>query len=80
MIVVAGGKNIFPEDVEAVYGKSDLIQELAVLDHDGRLVALIVPQVEPEGGAGGRLRQRFRARSSATGTSCRPTSGSPISP
>ncbi|HEX5080329.1 MAG TPA: AMP-binding protein [Geminicoccaceae bacterium] len=59
MIVVAGGKNIFPEDVESVYGKSELIQELAVLDHDGRLVALIVPQVEPEG-AGGRLRQRFR--------------------
>ena len=61
MIVVAGGKNIFPEDVEAVYGKSELIQELAVLDHDGRLVGLIVPQAEPEGGAGGRLRQRFRA-------------------
>src|SRR5918996_6520757 len=49
MIVVAGGKNIFPEDVEAVYGKSELIQEIAVLDHDGRLVGLIVPQVEPEG-------------------------------
>jgi long-chain acyl-CoA synthetase len=61
LIVVAGGKNIFPEDVESVYGKSDLIQELAVLDHDGRLVGLIVPQVEPEGGAGGRLRQRFRS-------------------
>jgi long-chain acyl-CoA synthetase len=60
MIVVAGGKNIFPEDVEAVYGKSSLIQELAVLDHDGRLVGLIVPQVEPEG-AGSGLRQKFRA-------------------
>jgi long-chain acyl-CoA synthetase len=61
MIVVAGGKNIFPEDVEAVYGKSELIQELAVLDHDGRLVGLIVPQVEPEGGARSGLRQKFRA-------------------
>jgi long-chain acyl-CoA synthetase len=61
MIVVAGGKNIFPEDVEAVYGKSDLIQEIAVLDHDGRLVGLIVPQGEPEGASGGRLRQRFRS-------------------
>jgi long-chain acyl-CoA synthetase len=60
MIVVAGGKNIFPEDVETVYGKSALIQELAVLDHDGRLVALIVPQVEPESRSGGGLRQRFR--------------------
>jgi long-chain acyl-CoA synthetase len=62
MIVVAGGKNIFPEDVEAVYGKSELIQEMGVLDHDGRLVALIVPQVEPEGrSGGGALRQRFRS-------------------
>ncbi|MGH6919529.1 MAG: AMP-binding protein [Geminicoccaceae bacterium] len=61
MIVVAGGKNIFPEDVEAVYGKSALIQELAVLDHDGRLVGLIVPKVEPEEGSGGRLRQQIRA-------------------
>jgi long-chain acyl-CoA synthetase len=61
MIVVAGGKNIFPEDVEAVYGRSALIQELAVLDHDGRLVALIVPQVEPDARAGSGLRQRFRA-------------------
>jgi long-chain acyl-CoA synthetase len=62
MIVVAGGKNIFPEDVEAVYGKSELIQEMGVLDHDGRLVALIVPQVEPEGRSGGNaLRQRFRS-------------------
>jgi long-chain acyl-CoA synthetase len=60
MIVVAGGKNIFPEDVETVYGKSELIQEMAVLDHDGRLVGLIVPQVEPEGRSGGVLRQRFR--------------------
>ena len=32
-----------------------------MLDHDGRLVGLIVPQVEPEGGSGGRLRQRFRS-------------------
>ena len=61
MIVVAGGKNIFPEDVEAVYGRSELIQELAVLDHDGRLVGLIVPHVAPEEGEAGRLRQRFRA-------------------
>ena len=47
MIVVGGGKNIFPEDVEAVYAKADLVEEIAVLEDDGRLVALFVPRVEP---------------------------------
>ncbi len=61
MIVVGGGKNIFPEDIEPVYAKSDLIQEAAVLDHNGRLVGLFVPQVEPESNSAGGLRQRFRS-------------------
>ena len=43
MIVVGGGKNIFPEDVEAVYAKADLVEEMAVLEDDGRLVALLCP-------------------------------------
>ncbi len=46
LIVLAGGKNIFPEEVEAVYGDSRLIHELAVLDQGGRLVGLIVPEIE----------------------------------
>ena len=32
LIVLAGGKNVFPEEVEAVYGESPLIHELAVLE------------------------------------------------
>jgi long-chain acyl-CoA synthetase len=61
LIVVGGGKNIFPEDVEAVYAKSALVQEVAVLDHDGRLVGLLVPKVEPAArGAPDDLRQRLR--------------------
>ena len=59
MIVVGGGKNIFPEDIEPIYGKSDLIQEAAVLDHDGRLVGLFVPEVEA--GSGDDLRRRLRS-------------------
>jgi long-chain acyl-CoA synthetase len=61
LIVVGGGKNIFPEDVEAVYGKSALVQEVAALDHDGRLVGLLVPKVAPVAGAApDDLRQRLR--------------------
>ena len=32
LIVLAGGKNIFPEEVETVYGASPLIHEIAVLE------------------------------------------------
>ncbi len=43
LIVLAGGKNIFPDEVEAVYGQSELVREVAVLEHDNRLVGLFVP-------------------------------------
>ncbi|HEX6142891.1 MAG TPA: AMP-binding protein [Geminicoccaceae bacterium] len=43
LIVLSGGKNIFPDEVEAVYGESGLIKEMAVLEHDGRLAGLFVP-------------------------------------
>jgi long-chain acyl-CoA synthetase len=46
LIVLAGGKNVFPEEVEAAYGQSALIQELAVLERSGRLVGLIVPTTQ----------------------------------
>jgi len=44
LIVLAGGKNIFPDEVEAVLGESELVREIAVLEHEGRLVALVVPE------------------------------------
>ncbi|HSA83123.1 MAG TPA: AMP-binding protein [Geminicoccaceae bacterium] len=62
LIVLAGGKNIFPEEVEAVYAESPLVHEVAVLEQGGRLVGLVVPEIETIRGARGEeLRQRLRA-------------------
>ena len=44
LIVTESGKNIQPEEVEAVYQAHPLIAEAAVLQVDRRLVALLVPQ------------------------------------
>lgn len=43
MIVLGGGKNVFPEDVEALYGGNPFIADMAVLERDGILVALVLP-------------------------------------
>lgn len=43
LIVTEGGKNVQPEDVEEVYNDHPVIQEIGVLQKDGRLVAVIVP-------------------------------------
>jgi len=45
MIVLAGGKNVQPEDLETAYGASPFLREVAVLERDGRLGALVVPDV-----------------------------------
>lgn len=45
-IVLADGKKIFPETVEAAYADSPLIQEFAILGHGGKLVALVVPNLD----------------------------------
>ncbi len=46
MIVLGGGKNVFPEDLERVYGETPYFAEVAVLERDGDLVGLIVPDAE----------------------------------
>ncbi len=46
LIVLSGGKNIFPDEVERVYGAAEHAREVAVLEHDNRLVALFVPDPE----------------------------------
>jgi len=51
MIVAESGENIQPEDVEEVYLESPAISEIGVLQKDGRLVAVIVPEL-------GEIRQR----------------------
>jgi long-chain acyl-CoA synthetase len=46
LIVLSGGENIFPDEVEAVYGTAEHAREVAVLEHDNHLVALFVPDPE----------------------------------
>ena len=43
LIVLSGGENIFPDEVEKVYALSPLVKEMAVLERDGRLAGLFVP-------------------------------------
>ncbi len=55
VIVLSGGKNVFPEDVEPTYGASPLLREIALLEREGRLVALVVPdedELRRRGGLG----------------------------
>lgn len=46
LIVLGGGKNVFPEELESRYAADPAIQELAVLERQGALVALVLPDLE----------------------------------
>ncbi len=51
VIIDSNGKNIYPDEIEDVYGKSDFIKELSVVglpDEDGgeKIAALVVPDYE----------------------------------
>jgi long-chain acyl-CoA synthetase len=46
LIVTEGGEKVQPEQVEEAYQESPILREVGVLQHEGRLVALIVPDVE----------------------------------
>ena len=52
MIVLGGGKNVYPEELERVYGQSPYIGEIAVLERAGALVALVVPKFDAIRAAG----------------------------
>jgi long-chain acyl-CoA synthetase len=43
VIVLPDGKNVFPDEIEEAFKASALINEIAVLEQDGRLHALLVP-------------------------------------
>jgi len=45
-LVLGGGKKVDPEVLEKIYAQSRYIREIAVLEQDGRLVALIVPALD----------------------------------
>lgn len=61
MIVLGGGKNVFPEEVEAVYRESPYIEEIAVLEEKGALVAVVVPNLAEVTAAGTSVEPVIRA-------------------
>jgi long-chain acyl-CoA synthetase len=52
-IVLADGKKLFPDAVEAIYADHPLVKEIALFARDGALVGLVVPDLDRvrEGGA-----------------------------
>ena len=53
VIIDSNGKNIYPDEIEDLYGKSDFIKELSVVglpDQDGgeKIAALVVPDYEKD--------------------------------
>ncbi len=50
LVVTAGGENVQPDDLEAVYAQAPAIREIGVLQQDERLVAVIVPETDATGG------------------------------
>jgi long-chain acyl-CoA synthetase len=66
MIITEGGKNVQPEDVEEAYLESPIIAEIGVLEKDGRLVAVIVPdqdEAHQHGDVDEAIRQAVNERS-----------------
>jgi long-chain acyl-CoA synthetase len=46
LIVLGGGKNVFPEELEKHYGADPVLREVAVLERQGALVAVVLPDLE----------------------------------
>ena len=46
LIVTAGSKNVQPEEVEEAYLEDPVVREIGVLQRNGRLVAVIMPDLE----------------------------------
>jgi long-chain acyl-CoA synthetase len=46
MLLGPSGKNIFPEEIEAVINNMDYIAESVVISEDNKLIALIYPDYE----------------------------------
>ncbi len=61
LLVLADGKKIFPEALEKLYAASPLVHEIAVLERNGALVALVVPD-EQEVRKRGALREAALVR------------------
>jgi long-chain acyl-CoA synthetase len=46
LIVTTGGKNVQPEEVEETYLRDPVVREIGVLQRQGRLVAVIMPDLD----------------------------------
>lgn len=46
MLLTANGQNIFPEEIESLYGSSPFVMECIVVQRDTKLVAIVVPDVD----------------------------------
>jgi long-chain acyl-CoA synthetase len=61
MIVLGGGKNVYPEELEREYGENAHVGEIAVLERRGSLVALVVPNLDAIRAAGiGKVEDAIR--------------------
>ncbi|KAF0097096.1 MAG: long-chain acyl-CoA synthetase [Rhodospirillaceae bacterium] len=54
VMVLGGGKKVLPESIEAQLDKSPFFKEVAVLEFEGRIVALVQPDFARIAGAGHR--------------------------
>ncbi|MBQ1610474.1 MAG: AMP-binding protein, partial [Muribaculaceae bacterium] len=45
MILSSSGQNIYPEEIEAVLNNSPYVSECVVVDRDGKIVALVYPEI-----------------------------------
>lgn len=45
VIVLGGGENVYPEDLERAYGAAEDVAEIAALEHEGGLHALVAPDL-----------------------------------
>ena len=46
MILMSGGQNVYPEEIEAKLNNLAYVLESLIVERDGKLVALVVPDYE----------------------------------
>jgi len=69
MIVLGGAKNVSPDELEKFYGAGAYVQEIAVLERKGTLVALVLPDFAAlQAGAIKRVDDALRVELTALGT------------
>jgi long-chain acyl-CoA synthetase len=71
--VLPNGEKVLPEEVEAVYEQSPIVREIAVLEREGTLAALIVPDDEAlRAGGAAKIDEQLRDDLDRLGRQLRP--------